>query len=92
MKTKYIGNMRAYEQALMDCEEIMERIDHVGQANDDLPFLHATERKSKTSAICRKKHGKLSRRCIKCCARLPGGFLNDYGLDQRQRQIASGRR
>ena len=39
MKTKYIGNMRAYEQALMDCEEIMERIDHVGRANDDLPFF-----------------------------------------------------
>lgn len=39
MKTKYIGNMRAYEQALMDCEEIMERIDRVGRANDDLPFF-----------------------------------------------------
>lgn len=39
MKTKYIGNMRAYEQALMDCEEIMKRIDHVGRVNDDLPFF-----------------------------------------------------
>ena len=38
MKTKYIGNMRAYEQALMDCEEIMERIDNIGRANDDLPY------------------------------------------------------
>lgn len=36
--TKFTGTMRAYEQALIDCEEIMERIDHVGRANDDLPY------------------------------------------------------
>lgn len=38
MRTQFAGPMTSYEQALIDCEEIMERIDHIGRANDDLPY------------------------------------------------------
>lgn len=38
MRTQFAGPMTSYELALIDCEKIMERIDDIGRANDNLPY------------------------------------------------------